>query len=43
MITLFRWLLLKQKKIKCQLAFYTFLDQALKELDAGEQKDSMTK
>ena len=29
MITLFRWILLKQKEIKWKLAFYQFLDKQL--------------
>ena len=32
MITLFRWILLKQKKIKWQLALWQFVDQQAKEL-----------
>ena len=31
MITLIRWILLKQKEIKIKLAFYMFLDKQLKE------------
>lgn len=30
MITLIRWILLKQKEIKWKLAFYQFLDKELK-------------
>ena len=32
MITLFRWILLKQKKIKLELALWQFIDQQAKEL-----------
>ena len=32
MITLFRWILLKQKKIKWELALCQFIDQQTKEL-----------
>ena len=32
MITLFRWILLKQKKIKWELALWQFIDQQVKEL-----------
>ena len=32
MITLFRWFLLKQKKIKWELAFWQFLDQQVTSL-----------
>lgn len=32
MITLLRWLLLKQKEIKWKLLFYSFLDKELKSL-----------
>lgn len=32
MITLFRWVLLKQKEIKWKLAFYQFLDKQLMEI-----------
>ena len=32
MITLFRWILLKQKKIKWELALWQFIDQQSKEL-----------
>ena len=32
MITLFRWILLKQKKIKWELALWQFIDQQAKEL-----------
>ena len=32
MITLFRWILLKQKKIKWELAFWQFVDKQVKEL-----------
>ena len=32
MITLFRWILLKQKKIKWELALWQFIDQQTKEL-----------
>ena len=32
MITLFRWILLKQKKIKWELALWQFVDQQAKEL-----------
>ena len=32
MITLFRWILLKQKKIKWELALWQFVDKQAKEL-----------
>ena len=32
MITLFRWILLKQKKIKCELALWQFIDKQASEL-----------
>ena len=32
MITLFRWILLKQKKIKWELSLWQFIDQQAKEL-----------
>ena len=32
MITLFRWILLKQKKIKWELALWQFIDQQANEL-----------
>ena len=32
MITLFRWILLKQKKIKWELAIWQFIDKQAKEL-----------
>ena len=32
MVTLFRWILLKQKKIKWELALWQFVDQQAKEL-----------
>lgn len=32
MITLFRWILLKQKKIKWELALWQFIDKQAKEL-----------
>ena len=32
MITLFRWILLKQKKIKWELAFWQFIDKQATEL-----------
>ena len=32
MITLFRWILLKQKKIKWEIALWQFIDQQAKEL-----------
>ena len=32
MITLFRWILLKQKEIKWRLALWQFIDQQAKEL-----------
>lgn len=38
MITLFRWVLLKQKEIKWKLAFYQFLDQQLKNPEELQQK-----
>lgn len=45
MITLFRWVLLKQKEIKWKLAFYQFLDQQLKNPEELEKKfvDSFAK
>lgn len=45
MITLFRWILLKQKEIKWKLAFYQFLDQQLKNPEELEKKfvDSFAK
>ena len=45
MITLFRWILLKQKEIKWKLAFYQFLDQQLKNPEELEKKfmDSIAK
>lgn len=36
MITLIRWILLKQKEIKLKLAFYTFLDMQLKNFSSEE-------
>ena len=38
MITLFRWVMLKQKEIKWKLAFYQFLDQQLKNPEELQQK-----
>lgn len=38
MITLFRWILLKQKEIKWKLAFYQFLDQQLKNPEELQKK-----
>lgn len=43
MITLVRWILLKQKEIKYKLVFYTLLDKAVKELNTGELKDKLIK
>lgn len=43
MITLIRWILLKQKEIKYKLAFYTLLDKTVKELNTGELKDKLIK
>lgn len=43
MITLVRWILLKQKEIKYKLAFYTLLDKTVKELNTGEIKDKLIK
>lgn len=43
MITLVRWILLKQKEIKYKLAFYTLLDKTIKELNTGELKDKLIK
>lgn len=43
MITLVRWMLLKQKEIKYKLAFYTLLDKTVKELNTGELKDKLIK
>lgn len=34
MITLFRWILLKQKKIKLQLTFYTLLEKGINDIDS---------
>lgn len=41
MITLFRWILLKQKEIKIKLLFYTMIDKRIKEINTGELKDSI--
>lgn len=38
MITLIRWVILKQKEIKWKLAFYQFLDQQLKNPEELEKK-----
>ena len=38
MITLFRWVILKQKEIKWKLAFYQFLDQQLKNPEELQKK-----
>lgn len=38
MITLFRYVLLKQKEIKWRLAFYQFLDHQLKNPEELEKK-----
>lgn len=43
MITLFRWILLKQKEVKYKLAFYTLLDKKVKELNTGELKNKLIK
>lgn len=43
MITLIRWILLKQKEIKLKLAFYTFIDKSIRELNTGELKDKLLK
>lgn len=45
MITLIRWILLKQKEIKWKLAFYQFIDQQLKNPEELEKKimDSIAK
>lgn len=43
MITLIRWILLKQKEIKYRLAFCTLLDKTIKELNNGELKDKLIK
>lgn len=43
MITLVRWILLKQKEIKYKLLFYTLLDETVKELNTGELKDKLIK
>lgn len=45
MITLFRWILLKQKEIKWKLAFYQLLEQQLKNPEELEKKfiDSFVK
>lgn len=43
MITLVRWILLKQKEIKYKLMFYTILDETIKELNTGELKDKLIK
>ena len=45
MITLFRWILLKQKEIKWKLAFYQLLEQQLKNPEELEKKfmDSLAK
>lgn len=38
MITLLRWILLKQKEIKWKLSFYQFLDKQLKNPEELEKK-----
>lgn len=38
MITLFRWILLKQKKIKWELAFWQFFDKQARELIKDPEK-----
>lgn len=38
MITLLRWVLLKQKEIKWKLSFYQFLDRQLKNPEELEKK-----
>ena len=38
MITLIRWILLKQKEIKLKLAFYSFVDQNIKKLANNPEK-----
>lgn len=43
MITLVRWILLKQKEVKYKLAFYTLLDKTVKELNTGELKNKLIK
>lgn len=43
MITLVRWILLKQKEVKYKLAFYTLLEKTVKELNTGELKDKLIK
>lgn len=43
MITLVRWISLKQKEVKHKLAFYTLLDKTVKEFNAGELKDKLIK
>lgn len=43
MITLIRWILLKQKEIKYRLAFCTLLDKTIKALNNEELKDQLIK
>lgn len=43
MITLIRWILLKQKEIKYKLAFYTLLDKTMKNINTDEFKDKLLK
>lgn len=38
MITLFRWILLKQKEIKYKLAFWKFVDKYVKEITKNPEK-----
>lgn len=38
MITLIRWILLKQREIKVKLAFYMFLDKQLKDFTKNPDK-----
>lgn len=41
MITLFRWILMKQKEIKLKLTFYRFLEEGIKALsDSSEERSS---
>lgn len=41
MITLIRWISMKQKEIKLKLTFYRFLEEGLKTLsDSGKERSS---
>ena len=43
MITLIRWILMKQKEIKIKLAFYMFLDKQLKNFNSDEFMNKIMK